>query len=47
MMENDTPFTCPECDFCFGVIWCNNAMAGLPQINFCPRCGYEGPMETE
>lgn len=42
-MENDTPFTCDDCDFRFGVIWCNNyeAQQGERQINHCPRCGSE------
>lgn len=40
---DDTPFTCGECDFRFGVIWCRDYMTQMfdKAINNCPRCGSE------
>ena len=40
-MTNDTLYTCPDCGFRFGVIWCRDASSEMydSQIGFCPRCG--------
>lgn len=45
-MDQELPeIECPECEFRFSVIWHNNAeaIAGLRQVCFCPRCGEELP----
>ena len=38
---NDTPYTCEDCGFQFGVIWCPDAISPTyeEQVGFCPRCG--------